>query len=743
MFDTLCVDDRHRFYRELISIHTILWCRNFFSIFLVAAPILILELISLSSLLSEATASPADGKSLGNISYTGSQTIRTNDINTNDTEFGANKSIDNTQQLKNDTSISLASVLPGAISKPPSPSLSFNNNTCIEYDSVNRTINLCGGSANLSTIQQVINRSDILDNTTNKNWILNANISVESPATLFINSTDADWLRINSTAGRAYAIVVYGNLIIDRTKISSWNSTNNAETTLSNGANKSTPRGYLVMHWDGTGQMNITNSNITNLGSHGIKDTWGVAYYSGSGSKLQNNTFASNFRGIHFAANASNILVANNSIQNSSQHGLNLYKAKDTKILDNRISSNHEHGILCTAECKNTVIESNYIYDNGRNGVVLNQGTISSAVRQNEMKDNNRSGIAIWNSSANTVDNNLMQQNGLGIAISRNSSHNIVSNNSITHSLSNGILLDVNSTENRIEKNLIAYSRGTGLYVRNASDNILIGNEITQQSKNGLVLSNASRNELVNNNVSANSPYNYYIRSNSQSNILRDTYFDNATLRFFDNSSNIALENTDNRITVHKNKRDPVRVESTNATLLLEPVAKNVPLSTLDMFVIPSKENLEVFSISKDFETNQKYKRWLERSPLPLDSVDKKASTRYIVGNFPPDSQIVIKVNDSFWNAYTSNSTGYIDFLYDGYAEEISSEVQRIEGGEGDIADSDLRPYRILEFEAEASNRPAIAAVIFLSSVIVGSIAFLIIRSYLKRKKMNVVVSNH
>jgi parallel beta-helix repeat protein len=701
----------------------------------VGVPI-ILELISLNSLLSIASASPDDGNS-GNINYTASQTIRTNDININNTEFGANIRSDNTQQLKNDTSITLASVLPeSATSKPSSPLLSLNNNTCVEYDSVNRTINLCGGSANLSTIHQVINRTDILDNTTNRNWILNANISVESPATLFINSTDADWLRINSTAGRAYAIVVYGNLIIDRTKISSWNSTNNAETTLSNGANKSTPRGYLVMHWAGTGQMNITNSTITNLGSHGVKDSWGVAYYSGSGSKLQNNTIASNFRGIHFAANASNILVANNSILNSSQHGLNLYKAKDTKILDNQISSNSEHGILCTAECVNTVIKSNYIYDNGRNGVVLNQGTISSAVRQNVMKDNNRSGIAIWNSSANTVDTNLMQQNGLGIAISRNSSHNIINNNSITDSLSNGILLDDNSTENRIEKNLIGYSRGTGLYIRNASDNILIGNEIVQQSKNGLVLFSASRNELVNNNVSANSPYNYYIRSNSQSNIIRDTYFDNATLRFFDNSSNIALENTDNRITIHKNKRDPVRVQSTNATLLLEPVAKNVPLSTLDMFVIPSKENLEVFSFSKDFETNQKYKSWLERSPLPLDSVDKKASTRYVVGNFPPDTQIMISVNNSFWNAHTSNSTGYIDFLYDGYAEELSSDVQRIEG-------SDMRSYRILEFEAEASNRPAIAAVSFLSSIIVGSIAFLIIRSYLKRKKMNVVASNH
>jgi parallel beta-helix repeat protein len=704
--------------------------RNFISFFLAAVPIII-ELVSLHVFLSIAVPSPVDGYFFKNIDHTVSKIIRTNDINTNDTGSAAKISSANTEQRNNNTSITLASVLPeSATSRPSSPLLLFNDNTCITYDSVNRTINLCGGSANLSTIDQVINRSDVLNRTSNKNWMLNADISVESPATLFINSTDAEWLRINSTAGRAYAIVVYGNLIIDRTRISSWNSTNKAETTLRDGANESTPRGYLLMHWAGTGQMNITNSNITNLGSHGIKDTWGIAYYSGSGSKLQNNTISSNFRGIHFAANASNILVANNSIQNSSQHGLNLYKVKGTRILDNQISSNYEHGIICTAECMNTLIESNFVYDNGRNGIVLNHGTIYSDVRQNVIKENNRSGIAIWNSSANAVDNNQMQHNGLGLAISRNSSHNIVSNNSIIYSLSNGILLDVGSTENRIEENLIANSRGTGLYIRNASDNILIGNEISQQSRNGLVLSNASRNELVSNNVSANSPYNYYMRSNSKSNIIRDTHFDNATLRFFDNSTNIILENTDNRITSN-NKRDLIRAYSTNATLLLEPVTKNALVNTLDMFVIPSKENVEIFSISKDFDTNQKYKRWFEKSPVLFASASedkKKASTRYIVGSFAPDTQIIIRVNNSFWNAYTSNSSGYIDFVYDGYEERSTSE------GELEV-NGDLKSNKVLEFEAEQSNRPTIAVVTLFSALIAGSIGFIIIRRYLQKKK--------
>ena len=491
--------------------------------------------------------------------------------------------------------------------------------------------------------------------------------------------------------------------------------------------------------------MNITNSNINNLGFNGIKDTWGIAYYAGSGSKLLNNIISSNFRGVYLTTNVSNILVANNTIQNSSQHGLNMYKARDAKVLDNKISSNTEHGIFCTRECENILLRSNYILDNGRNGIVLNKDTTNSIVKQNIVKDNNRSGIAIWNSSENIVEGNLMHQNGLGITIAQNSSQNIVNNNSISNSLSNGMLLDTNSTKNRIEKNLVAHSVGSGVYIKNASYNALVRNDITENSRNGIVLSNATRNELVSNNISANAPYNYYIRTNSKLNVVRDTYFDNATLRFFDNSTNIILENTDNRITSSDyDEKVPVRAYSTNATLLLEPVTKNVPVNTLNMFIIPSKENVEIYSISKDFDVNQKYKKWLEKSPLLLASASgdmQKTSTRYIVGNFAPDTQIMIRVNNSFWNAYTSNSSGYIDFVYDGYPDGLASRTGT--GIEGEVAGEDLPSYRVLEFEAEASNRPTVAVVAFFSALIVGSVAFIVIRIYLRSKKIKLINSNH
>jgi parallel beta-helix repeat protein len=115
------------------------------------------------------------------------------------------------------------------------------------------------------------------------------------------------------------------------------------------------------MPQQGTGHMNITNSNISGLGFKSLKDTWGITYYSGSGSIIKNNTISSNFRGLHLAGNVSNILVANNTIQNSSQHGLDLHRANDIKILEYYVSSNFEHGIFCTRECEKILIKSNYI----------------------------------------------------------------------------------------------------------------------------------------------------------------------------------------------------------------------------------------------------------------------------------------------------------------------------------------------------------------------------------------------
>jgi parallel beta-helix repeat protein len=607
------------------------------------------------------------------------------------------------------------------------PNSGLNTNNCVYYDSTNRTIHLCGGSTNLSSIDRIINSSDVLNNTSDKNWVLDANITVEDGATLFINSSDVLWLKIKSSPYYPHSIVAYGNLVINGTRISSWNATNNSEAVLKNSANVSAPRSYLLVPQQGTGQMNITNSYISGLGFKSLADTWGITYYSGSGSIIKNNIISSNFRGLHFAGNVSNVLVANNTIQNSSQHGIDLIRANDIDILGNNISRNFEHGIFCTRECKKVLVRSNYISDNGKSGVVLNQATIDSVIEHNMIQGNNGSAIAIRNSSKSTVKDNFVEQNGYGASLSQNSTHNSVIGNSVSNSFFNGILLNSYSTNNTIEKNLIQNSIGAGIYANSSYDNKIIKNKIFDNTKSGVVFFNASRNLLVNNNLSANTPYNYYLRPNSTFNVLRDTLFENATLRFFDNSSNIILENTNNRI-INNNKKIPNYVYPTNATAIIEPINKNILVSTLNMFAIPSQEYVEIFSISKDFNTNQTGKNWFEMSPhLSSLSGDRRASTKYILGSFPPDTQISVRVNDSFWNAYTSNGSGYVTFVYDGYGEAIREAAGK------------LPSNVITEFEVDANNRPTVAAIIFFAALIAGSITFLVIRGFLKKRRPKIM----
>jgi hypothetical protein len=150
-------------------------CIQFLSFFLLA--IIILEL-------SNALASPLDSHSSWDINDTSSKIIQ---MISNDSEHIGNttnvSSSSGSQQNENDTAPAILPVRSDGIMTNSSLPLSAvsNNNTCVTYDSINRTVNICGGSADLRTIDQVINNSDILNNTSHKNWILNANVSVGYP----------------------------------------------------------------------------------------------------------------------------------------------------------------------------------------------------------------------------------------------------------------------------------------------------------------------------------------------------------------------------------------------------------------------------------------------------------------------------------------------------------------------------------------------------------------------------------
>src|SRR5919198_463419 len=241
----------------------------------------------------------------------------------------------------------------GIISNAASPGNSTDDSECVNYDNHTRTINVCSGKLSLTKLSSILNNPGVLNRTSTKNWFLNANILVRgADSILFINSTDTDWLKINSTGGTAYSISVRGkgSLVIDHTKITSWNSTSNTVTNLK--SHTEPKRAFLMISISGS-HMNITNSNLSYLGyltytkSGGDNGTTtGIAYYGGNGSVIKNNLISFNHRGFYSRA-VSNIAFENNRVYNNFEYGLDPHTGTtDIKIYSNSIYNNGAHGLI-------------------------------------------------------------------------------------------------------------------------------------------------------------------------------------------------------------------------------------------------------------------------------------------------------------------------------------------------------------------------------------------------------------
>jgi len=464
------------------------------------------------------------------------------------------------------------------------------------------------------------------------------------------------------------------------------------------------------------GQKNITNSNLSYLGhvtfnrAGGERGyTNGTAYYSGNGSIIKNNIISYNYRGF-YSAGISNITIENNRVFNKFEYGLDPHTGtSDLNVYSNVLNNNGDHGIICSQLCNHIMIENNTVYNNRGHGIDLDLFVPNSTVSTNRHMETITPGVRIWASHGNLIKNNVLDNNSFGIVVTHGSYNNSIKDNLINRSKAYGIYMYANSTKNKFQVNTLLRSQGNQIYLQDndTNGNIFVGNKIGSGLSNGIQFFNSSGNIFSKNDLSNNKGYNYYSKVNS-TNIIRDTVFRDTKLRFFDNSSKYIIEQTDNKMTAN-DKKIPNLVYPTNVTVLLKPVNKNITLTTLDMVVIPSSNHTEISSFSKDFNSNQREKKWTEISPLP------STKTTYTIGGMIPNTPVMVNVNDSLWNVYTSNSSGHVSFVYDG--------------------EKNVRP-----FELVASSSPTIAILAILV-LLVGAFSLLIIviRKRKKHRARNII----
>jgi mannuronan 5-epimerase len=587
-----------------------------------------------------------------------------------------------------------------------------NNNSpkeddiCLRYENITKTIVVCNGTVDMLTINNFFNNnSDILEMTGEKEWVLKSNILILENGTLNINGINTRSLKIDSDSSNniAYSIISRGNLIIDNTNITSWNSTSNEIPQL---ITPETPRAYIWTFWNSAGKTNITNSIFENLGYKGHSGTTGITFFSGDGSVIQNNTIINNYFGLHFANKVSNVTIKNNNILKSQFDGINLdSNTNNIDIVENRIYENNLHAIVCKKSCNNIKIMNNILENNIGIGILFERNSSINYVESNTIRSNTM-GLMISESLENDIIRNNFIANGNGIFL-KSTKNNIINSNNITNSNNYGVNIYNNSTNNIIQFNNIKKSMNSGVNIADygTNNNKLVNNNIAEGSNYGLKFDKTSNNILENNLIENNQNDDFFIRQ-SKNNKIVNSYFNYTAFLLNDKKSNIIITDTMNKIIDGNNITNTVYKQ--NNTIILNPNNNFTKLKTTDLTVNPESSYVNITKVNFDLEKDKEYKR------IDLVYPELGIATNFVLGGFNPGSQVLVKVNKEIKDLITIDNN------------KNTTEFNLI---------NDQLSYRL---EFELTTTPILITIIILVILILISISiFMILRKKRRNREIN------
>ena len=232
--------------------------------------------------------------------------------------------------------------------------------------------------------------------------------------------------------------------------------------------------------------VNISGLQIQNSGSEGGWDVVdsGVWCYNSNFITLKDNYITENLDGI-FVDGSNYVVVQNNEFYYNNWNGLDIYKCKNTTVLNNeffndgimafdteqnQISDNtingqkiiylegktdltvdEEVGQVILFDCQNIRIINQYISNTNVGMIIYNSTKIN--ISHCTVSDVKWYGILLGHSVNNTIIFNSIFENNIGIYLRFSSNENKIIYNNISNHTYQGILIKENSDENLIYKN--------------------------------------------------------------------------------------------------------------------------------------------------------------------------------------------------------------------------------------------------------------------------------------------------
>src|SRR5215217_6043395 len=274
---------------------------------------------------------------------------------------------------------------------------------CIDYESSDNTITINCNSSFLDVVQ-TINDSDIIENLGNGEYLLSANLEVADGIT-FQMTSNQDGLLYLKIAG-ANGIIVYGKILINGVKITSWDVSDN--DIVPQNINGTIPRGYVQFAASEGSQ--IINSEFGYLGfvEPGRR---GFDLLGGGGPSHDMLVRSSDFHDMwmaFYSSGAYNITVEGNEYYNNIKYSLDPHTTThDMNITNNWIHDN-PIGPICSDRCWDILIEGNLIQDTTRAAIFFSRNMTDSIARDNHVI-NAETGILLSESPNNQVYNNTIE----------------------------------------------------------------------------------------------------------------------------------------------------------------------------------------------------------------------------------------------------------------------------------------------------------------------------------------------
>ncbi|MBI2012144.1 right-handed parallel beta-helix repeat-containing protein [Candidatus Daviesbacteria bacterium] len=566
----------------------------------------------------------------------------------------------------------------------------------IRFASSSNTIYLSGPiTCSLSQLKALKSSLPLyLVDASSKTWLLKANLKLEDGATLNLYGTsiggDVNYLRLKSNNSSSANSIVWiradwGNINIKNTKITSWDEAKKSPDTEYGKYKRSFIHVRSFLASDGItpkeSRMDIIDSEVGYLGYYAA-ESYGLAWkVSGSGPNLYdkvnvygdviNSHIHHNYFGMYtFGADA--MKIQNNEVDTNVMYGIDPHDDSDNLLIEgNRTHHNGTHGIICSQRCNNLTIRNNKSYENKGTGIMLHRNTNDSLVENNDLFGNSDSGIAIFDSHENIIRGNISHDNKNGIRFSVGSSGNTTELNEFSENDGYGLYFYKGSdaptsgtgriTGNKFIKNKVIDNGDYAVKLKEADLNIFEQNEFKGNSRE-INISDSNQNIFL-----GNLSDSFYNASLKAKNTIKDT--DSALVKVSDSASSMEVLSSSNFI-FQNDKSLPTSAENSKTYINLTRAltSSTVNFKRLNFKVKPAADKVDVTVLT--WETSNSFgKKWKEKATSSV-TVD------YEVSDLKPDTKVDVLINGNVFNSFTSDSSGKINFTYDGNVLERTFEVK-------------------------------------------------------------------